>query len=123
MQEKYAGLQLVEIAEEVAAQWKVCVPFPPKRVLDKYEKWAGYTREIERLKRIAANPHCRHPHSIHAKLVAAIRKQDRLTVPGQYLSWAHIAAFREALDKIEPPKMNATPERASQIRKDAILGN
>ena len=116
VQEKYAELQLFEIAEEVAAQWKVCVPFPPKRVLAKYEKWASYAQEIEQLKRLAANPHCRHLHSIHAKLAAAVRKRDRMAVPRRYLSWAHIAAFREAFGKIEAPKMNATPERASQIR-------
>jgi hypothetical protein len=101
VQEKYAGMQLVEIAEEVASQWKICAPFPPKHVLAKYEKWMGYTREIEHLKRIAASPACRRIRTVHGKLEAAVRKRDRLIVPRQYISWAHIAAFCEKLTERE----------------------
>ena len=101
VQEKYAGMQLVEIAEEVAAQWKICAPFPPKHVLAKYEKWMGYTREIEHLNRLAASPACRRIRTVHGKLEAALRKRDRLIVPRCYVSWAHIAAFCEALAKRE----------------------
>ncbi len=99
MTEKYLVEFHIDVAEEVASVWNVAVPFPTQQVLNKYNKWASYMREIEQLKRMAANPYCKHLKTTQKKIAAAVRKRDRLKVPPKYLSWAHIAAFVEALAK------------------------
>lgn len=102
--------QIAAVEKVVAERYGVWAKYPPAAVIDRYLKWEGRDYLLGVYHRDALED----PRLV--KLEAAARKKvemrrDRLMLPAGYLSWEHIKAFLDEINRLEKKVMKQTGTR------------